>query len=305
MVPSPRIAADTSRPALQRRTQRAPASAVAATAATASPCAPAQRAAEPGRAQPITPPEALLDITEPNPMNDMADPTPSALATLQSERALPIEPTESTLPTDPIESTDPRLAMLRNESSDAMDHLDDMSSVCRAVGSARCYPGAPLGDRERTGRADSSPSRKSNDPGGRRREGRGYGHLGVTSRPFRKRQARPPYRDDRAGRELMAAGDHHHHDHVDVGSIETAFARPQARLVELATAAGGAAEGLDQASCGAKVKYLAEVAIGESLGGGTPQTWRATVLEHLGPAAQPVVDEAEACMHSAGLWPWN
>ncbi len=73
----------------------------------------------------------------------------------------------------------------------------------------------------------------------------------------------------------MAAGDHHHHHHVDAGSIETAFARPQARLVELATAAGGAAEGLDQASCGAKVKYLAEVAIGESMVGGTPQTWRA------------------------------
>ncbi len=68
-------------------------------------------------------------------MNDMADPTPSALATLQSETALPIDPTDSTLPTDPIESTDPRLAMLRNESSDAMDHLDDMPQVCRDVGS--------------------------------------------------------------------------------------------------------------------------------------------------------------------------
>lgn len=100
----------------------------------------------------------------------------------------------------------------------------------------------------------------------------------------------------------MSAGSHHH---ADDGSIEAAFARPQGRLLELARAAGGAAEGLDQASCGPKVKYLAEVAIGESMSGGTPQTWRAAVIGLLGPAVQPVVDEAEACMHSAGLWPWN
>ncbi len=102
----------------------------------------------------------------------------------------------------------------------------------------------------------------------------------------------------------MSAGSHHHHL-VEDESIEAAFARPQARLFELAIAAEGGAEGLDRASCGPKVKYLAAVAIGESLSGGTPQTWRATVLELLGPAVQPVVDEAEACMHAAGLWPWS
>lgn len=103
----------------------------------------------------------------------------------------------------------------------------------------------------------------------------------------------------------MSAGDHHHHHHIDDGPIEAAFARPQAKLVELAKDAQGAAEGMDRASCGPKIKYLAEIAIGASMSGGTPQTWRATVLEVLGPAAQPVLDEAEACMHSAGLWPWN
>ncbi len=122
-------------PVRQRRARRAPTSAAPARAATTRPCAPAQRDAGPGRAEPSTLPAALLDITEPNPTNDIADPTPSALATLQSEKALPIDPTEPTLPTDPIDSTDPRLAMLRNESSDAMDHLDGMSSVCRAVSS--------------------------------------------------------------------------------------------------------------------------------------------------------------------------
>ncbi len=102
----------------------------------------------------------------------------------------------------------------------------------------------------------------------------------------------------------MSAESHHHHLD-DNESIEEAFARPQARLFELATAADGGAEGLDRASCGPKVKYLAEVAIGESLSGGTPQTWRATVLEHLGPAAEPVVAETEACMRASGLWPWS
>ncbi len=37
------------------------------------------------------------------------------------------------LPTEPIDSTDPLLAMLRTESSDAMDHLDAIASVCRCV----------------------------------------------------------------------------------------------------------------------------------------------------------------------------
>lgn len=104
----------------------------------------------------------------------------------------------------------------------------------------------------------------------------------------------------------MSAGDvHHHHLVDDDGSIVAAFALPQARLLELAAVAEGAAEGLDQASCGPKVRFLAEVAVGESRSGGTPSTWRATVIELLGPAAQPVLDEAEACMHSAGLWPWG
>ncbi|MEO6880082.1 MAG: hypothetical protein ABI181_03905 [Mycobacteriaceae bacterium] len=106
---------------------------------------------------------------------------------------------------------------------------------------------------------------------------------------------------------MSAGDDHHHHHHLadGDGSIVAAFARPQARLLALAAAAEGAAEGLDHASCGPKVKYLAEVAIGESSNGGTPATWRATVLELLGPAVQPVLDEAETCMHSAGLWPWD
>lgn len=102
----------------------------------------AQRAAGPGRGRPITLPAARLDITEPklanditepSPTNDMADPTPSALPRPHTERALPTDPTEPTLPTDPIDSTDPRLAMLRIESSDAMDHFDDMSAVSHPV----------------------------------------------------------------------------------------------------------------------------------------------------------------------------
>lgn len=65
-------------------------------------------------------------------MKDITDPTASELATLQTERALPIDPKEPTLPTEPIDRIDPRLAMLKKESSEAMDHLEAMPSVCRA-----------------------------------------------------------------------------------------------------------------------------------------------------------------------------
>ncbi len=59
---------------------------------------------------------------------------------LNAESALPIDPIEPTLPTDPIDSVDPRLAMLKNESSDRIDHFDDMASACR-VSHVRDEPG--------------------------------------------------------------------------------------------------------------------------------------------------------------------
>lgn len=91
----------------QRLARRCPRTAAAATVAISRPCAAAQRAAEPGRAPPITLPESLVDMTDPTTRTDIADPAPSALATLHTDKALPMEPTDAILPTDPIDNVDP------------------------------------------------------------------------------------------------------------------------------------------------------------------------------------------------------
>lgn len=90
------------------------------------PWVPAQTAAGPGRGAPMTVPAAVLDIIDPRVTADIADPIDNTLAALHSDKALPTEPIEPTLPTDPTDRTDPRLATLRIESVEAMDHLDDM-----------------------------------------------------------------------------------------------------------------------------------------------------------------------------------
>lgn len=100
--------------------------------ATTAPCTPAHRLTDPRPRTPMTLPAALADITEPSPRNDIAELTLSALAVLNPEKALPIDPIEPTLPTDAIDSVEPRLAMLRNESVLATDHLEDMPPAWRA-----------------------------------------------------------------------------------------------------------------------------------------------------------------------------
>lgn len=110
----------------QCRGRRVPTRAAAARAAMIKPWAPAHTAAGPGRDEPMTAPAAVLDIIDPRVTADIADPIDNTLAALQSDKALPTEPIEPTLPTDPTDRTDPRLATLRIESVEAMDHLDDM-----------------------------------------------------------------------------------------------------------------------------------------------------------------------------------
>lgn len=64
-------------------------------------------------------------------------------------------------------------------------------------------------------------------------------------------------------------------------------------------------EGLESASCPLHRKHLAQLAMGSAAEGLSAQEWRATIVEGLGPDMTPLVDEAVACMRSAGLWPWD
>ena len=64
------------------------------------------------------------------------------------------------------------------------------------------------------------------------------------------------------------------------------------------------AEGLDGASCGPHVKHLAQLAMGAAAEGVTAQTWRASIMDEFGSEVAPLVDQADACMHRSGLWPW-
>lgn len=102
-------------------------------AASTTPCTPARRLTDPRPRTPMTLPAAVADITEPSPRNDIAELALSALAVLNAEKALPIDPIEPTLPTEAIDSVEPRLAMLRNESVQAIDHFEDMRPACRGT----------------------------------------------------------------------------------------------------------------------------------------------------------------------------
>lgn len=92
---------------------------------------------------------------------------------------------------------------------------------------------------------------------------------------------------------------------ADPDPIPLAFAGRHDELDALAAITVGAAEGLDRVACAPNVKYLVEVAVGEAMRGGSRADWHAMVLNCLGQPVLPVLDEAEACMRSAGLWPWN
>lgn len=68
-----------------------------------------------------------------------------------------------------------------------------------------------------------------------------------------------------------------------------------------------AVEALDGASCSPRAKELAIGAIAEAHHGGTPETWRSGVTGRCGhgEGTLEALREAEECMRSSGLWPWN
>ena len=63
-------------------------------------------------------------------------------------------------------------------------------------------------------------------------------------------------------------------------------------------------ERLEESSCGPHVKAIAVGAIRASARGISAAQWRHDMLaEHENAAA--LLAEAEECMHTAGLWPWQ
>lgn len=63
------------------------------------------------------------------------------------------------------------------------------------------------------------------------------------------------------------------------------------------------AEWLEGASCGPHVKALAVRAVDAAGRGVSAARWRRDLLA-AHPEAVALVDEAEECMRSTGLWPW-
>lgn len=63
-------------------------------------------------------------------------------------------------------------------------------------------------------------------------------------------------------------------------------------------------EWLEEASCGPHVKAIVVRAVHASAEGVSAAQWRRDLLaEH--PDVSVLLAEAEECMHSSGLWPWN
>ena len=87
-------------------------------------------------AAPCTAPDAAADITDPALAADIKDPALAAEPMLKADANEPMDPIDKALPTDPMLSTDPRLAMHRIESSEAMDHFDDIRQLSHHRGGA-------------------------------------------------------------------------------------------------------------------------------------------------------------------------
>jgi len=64
-------------------------------------------------------------------------------------------------------------------------------------------------------------------------------------------------------------------------------------------------EGLEGATCGPHVKHLAQLALQQASKGVTRDQWRGWVAENLNPELTGHLAEAEECMRSSGLWPWQ
>lgn len=64
-------------------------------------------------------------------------------------------------------------------------------------------------------------------------------------------------------------------------------------------------EGLDRAACPAHISDLARLAAGAAADHVTADQWRSWIVDGLGLQAGSVLDAAETCMRTSGLWPWS
>lgn len=64
-------------------------------------------------------------------------------------------------------------------------------------------------------------------------------------------------------------------------------------------------EWLENASCAPAVKHLAHLAMFTADEGGNEAAWRDWVRTNVPEASETLLNEAEECMRSAGLWPWR
>jgi hypothetical protein len=64
-------------------------------------------------------------------------------------------------------------------------------------------------------------------------------------------------------------------------------------------------ERLEEASCGPRVKALMVDSVHACERGVSPAEWHADIVARYGAEIVALLDEAEECMQTAGLWPWN
>lgn len=64
-------------------------------------------------------------------------------------------------------------------------------------------------------------------------------------------------------------------------------------------------EWLDGAACGPAVKHLAHIAMHTAEAHGSEAQWRQWIHTRVPAVSDTLIDEAEECMRSAGLWPWR
>jgi len=64
-------------------------------------------------------------------------------------------------------------------------------------------------------------------------------------------------------------------------------------------------ERLEEASCGPRVKALMVDSVHAYERGVSPAEWHAEAVARYGDEIVTLLDEAEECMQTSGLWPWN
>lgn len=101
----------------------------------------------------------------------------------------------------------------------------------------------------------------------------------------------------------------HLHAHLHASTAHQAVLQAERELLEthreLVDDPRNSVEGLDRAACPAHISDLARLATGAAAGHVGADQWRSWIVDSLGPHAGNVLDTAETCMRTNGLWPWR